>query len=75
MDENAILNLIKRQLGRTNVNLHDRLLEDLGAESADLVNIIATLEDDYNIVIDEESISSLHTVRDVVQLVQSLLAS
>ena len=74
MEINDILNLLMRQLGRADVHADHRLIEDLGVESADMVNIIATLEEDYNIYIEEESIADLRTVADVYNLVRQHLA-
>ena len=61
------------QLGREEVGSDDRLIEDLGAESADLVNVLANLEDRYRIAIDEEDAAALCTVGDVERLVARLL--
>ena len=43
------------QLGARTVQPGDRLIEELGAESADVLNLVATLEDRYQIEIDEET--------------------
>jgi acyl carrier protein len=47
------------------VGLHDRLVEDLGAESIDLVKIIAVIEETYGVNVDEERLPLLRTVRDL----------
>ncbi|MGA9532226.1 MAG: phosphopantetheine-binding protein [Anaerolineales bacterium] len=47
-----------------------RLIEDLGAESADVVNIIAALEDRFEISVPEEEIPELHTVADLQDMVE-----
>ena len=62
--------LVGLQLGKRNVNEHDRFLEDLGAESADVVNLIATVEEKYNITIKESEIARLNTPADLFALVQ-----
>ena len=49
-----ILNLVKRQLGLRNVRLEDDIAADLGAVSADVINIVAALEDLFGIVIGED---------------------
>ena len=62
--------LISVQLGKRKVSAGDRLREDLGAESADLVNIIAAVEDKYHISFAEADISKIRTVRDIFELIK-----
>ena len=64
--EGEIADLVARQLGRHQVGLDDRLIEDLGAESVDLVTIVAVLEESYLITIAEERLPGLRTVGDLV---------
>jgi acyl carrier protein len=67
-----IQTLVGLQLGKRKVSAQDRLMEDLGAESADMVNIIATIEDKYRISLEEADISRVRTVRDLYDLVKEL---
>jgi len=69
-----IQKLVGLQLGRHKVAPSDRLAEDLDAESADLVNMIATLEEKYNILIAEEEIPAIRSVSDLCDLVNRHLA-
>jgi acyl carrier protein len=62
--------LIANQLGLSSVNESDRIVEDLGAESADIANIVAAVEDKYQITVSEDQIKALSTVRDVFISVQ-----
>ncbi len=71
--EQEIVDLVALQLGAPTVNPGDRLVEELGAESADVLNLVATLEDRYDIEIDEEEIPELSTVADVHQMVRRRL--
>ena len=59
------------QLGVKTVRKEALIIEDLGAESADIVNIIAALEDRYHILIDEEEIGAIRTVEDLFALTRS----
>ncbi len=63
-----IQKLVALQLGKRRVAAGDRLVEDLGAESIDLVNLVATVEDRYDIEIAEEELAELRTVADVHEL-------
>ena len=60
-----VAGLIARQLGQHEVGQRDRLIEDLGASSLDLVTIIAVLEESYGVRVDEERLPLLRTVADV----------
>lgn len=55
-------------LGRRDVAAASRLAEDLGAESADVLNIIVTVEEKYGISIDDAEVPSVRTVGDLHQL-------
>ncbi len=70
MTIDEIRDLVAVQLGVRRVAAVDRLVEDLGAESADVVNLVAAVEDRYGIVVEEEEIADLSTVRDIHQLVR-----
>jgi acyl carrier protein len=63
--------LVRLQLGSRKVSAQDRFMEDLGAESADLVNIIAAAEDKFNISFDEADISRIRTVQELYDLTKA----
>jgi acyl carrier protein len=67
--------LVARQLGVHEVSLGDRLVEDLGAESIDLVTIIAVIEETYSVSIDEERLPLLRTVQDLAEELARLQAA
>ncbi len=71
MDE--IKKMVGLQLGKRNVNDNDRFVEDLGAESADVANIVARVEERYGITIKEAEIARLFTSADLFALIQSHL--
>jgi acyl carrier protein len=62
--------VVALQLGLKDVRPADRIVEDLGAESADVVNIVAALEDKYRITVDEPELQYVGTVSDLHELVQ-----
>ncbi len=57
-------------LGRRKVAPSDRIYEDLGAESADMLNLVVTMEEKYGISIDEASVPSIRTVADLHEVVR-----
>ena len=61
-------------LGRRDVAAGSRLVEDLGAESADVLNIVATVEEKYGISIDDAEVPSVRTAADLHHLISRLVA-
>ena len=49
------------------------LVKDLSADSLDVVEMIMAIEEEYGIVITDESIHGFTTVRDVAEFIESLL--
>lgn len=68
MDE--INKLVGLQLGKRNVQARDRLVEELGAESADVANLVATVEEKYGVSIKEAEIARIFTPADLFDLIQ-----
>jgi len=64
-----IQTMVRMQLGLNRVNADDLLMEDLGAESADIVNIIAAAEDKYGISLDEADIPGVRSIRQLYELI------
>jgi acyl carrier protein len=64
-----IARLVSLQLGAHTVRGDDYLVEDLGAESADLINLVATLEERYHVHLDETALARVHTVADLHALI------
>lgn len=64
--------LIADQLGlsEAEVTPDSRIVEDLGAESADVANIIAAVEDRLGIVVEEDKIQNIATVSDLFLALQ-----
>jgi acyl carrier protein len=68
MDE--IKKLVSLQLGVREFNEDSLLVEDLSAESADVANIIAALEEKYQITVTEPEIAKIRTPADLFELVK-----
>ena len=60
-----ILDIVRGQMGRTEVGAQDRFLEDLGAESFDILNIVAAVEDRLGIFLEEEEIPFVRSPADL----------
>lgn len=49
-----------------------KLVEDFGADSLDLFQIVMEIEETFGVEIDEEQTKDIHTVEDAVKLLQSI---
>ena len=52
------------------VTLDSVLLEDLGADSLDLVDLVMTFEDEFDMEISDEDLENSKTVGDVVRFIE-----
>jgi acyl carrier protein len=68
-----IKRIVGLQLGKHTVSEQDRFLEDLAAESADVANIVAAVEEKYHIAIKETEIAKIFTTRDLFEIVKNRL--
>jgi acyl carrier protein len=53
-----------------NIVLDSKIVEDLGAESLDIYDMIALLEDEFNIEISDEEVEKIRTVKDVSDFIK-----
>lgn len=63
--------LVGAILGVAEVAPSDRLAEDLEAESIDVVNIVAAVEERYCVTLDDADLAEVHTVADLCDVVQA----
>ena len=56
------------------ITAETRLVEDLGAGSFDLVDLITMLEEQYDLKVEAVDFASMKTVGDVYEYVQALIA-
>ena len=52
------------------VTLDAILLEDLGADSIDLADLVMTFEDEFDMEISDEAIENIKTVSDIVKFIE-----
>jgi acyl carrier protein len=71
MIEEEIKEVLAKQFGRAidSFNIDDHLVDDLGADSLDLVEITMTLESKYKIAIDDDEADSANTVVKLASLI------
>jgi acyl carrier protein len=66
--ERRVIEIIVEQLGvsEEEVTLEASFIEDLGADSLDLVELIMAMEEEFGIEISDEDAEKIQTVQDVV---------
>ena len=76
MDRNAIFNKVKEYIlmqlpiDADRVTESARMVEDLGADSANLMMLIMDLETEFNLTVEDEALGSIKTVGDIVDYIQ-----
>ena len=53
------------------IEQNSKILEDLGADSLDVVELLMTLEDEFGITVTDEEAVNLKTVNDIVSLIDA----
>ncbi len=73
MTLDKVKSLIASQLGISadKINEDSRLVEDLGADSLDTVEMLMTLEEEFGIQIPDEEAMKLTTVKSIVEMIDS----
>ncbi len=54
------------------ITMESSLSEDLGADSLDAVELVMALEDEFGLQVSDEEAQNIHTVGDIVALVDKL---
>ena len=66
-----VKDIVTEQLGveRDEVTIESSLIDDLGADSLDIVELIMAFEEEFNIEIPDEAAEKIKTVQDVVNYI------
>ena len=67
--------LLADQLGVSvdEIGMDTHIINDLSADSLDLVELMMALEDEFNLVITDEGARELYTVREITEFIEKLI--
>lgn len=68
---NNVKKMVAAQLGKSEdeISPESSFIEDLGADSLDLVELIMSMEDEFGIEISDEDAESIVTVQDAINFI------
>jgi acyl carrier protein len=71
--EEKVKNIIVEQLGvdMESVTAEASFIDDLGADSLDIVELVMTMEEEFDLEIPDEDAEKIKTVNDVVNYIKS----
>ncbi|HOJ51579.1 MAG TPA: acyl carrier protein [Syntrophales bacterium] len=71
--EEKVIDIIVEQLGvsREQCVLEASFIEDLGADSLDIVELIMEMEENFGIQIADEELEQIRTIKDVIDFLRS----
>ncbi|ABS60471.1 MULTISPECIES: acyl carrier protein [Fervidobacterium] len=70
--EQRVCEIIAEQLGIdvNDVKPEKSLMEDLGADSLDIVDLVMAFEDEFGVKISDQDLSKIKTVQDVIEAIK-----
>lgn len=73
MTEQKVIEILSKQLRveASKINAKTNIAADLGADSLDLVEILMSLEEEFNVSIPDEAIPGIVTVGDLVKFIDN----
>ena len=63
--------LMQLPVGEDKVTADAKLIDDLGADSANLMMLIMDLESEYDLTVEDEALTTIKTVGDVVAYIEA----
>lgn len=56
-----------------NITMNTHLVDDLGADSLDAIQLIMALEDEFDVKFDDEDAQKIQTIGDIIRLLEEKL--
>ena len=57
-------------LNEDDVTMSSNLLDDLGADSLDMLDLVMTIEDEFELYVEDEDVENIKTVGDIVHYIE-----
>ena len=73
-DKVAELIALQRGIDKSEITMKTRMLEDLKADSANIIMLVMDLENEFDIAVDDDVLMGIKTVGDVVNCIKGLVA-
>lgn len=54
------------------INMETELINDLDADSLDIVDLLSTIEDEFEIEVEDNEIENIKTVGDIVEFIRDI---
>ena len=72
----TIIKIIGKELDVPTRSIKDdtSIQDDLGADSLDVINIVMTIENNFNIEIDEDILTDFNTIGDIVKRLSTVIS-
>ena len=72
--DKKIIELIAEKLNKKveDIKMESRLVEDLGADSLDVVELVMDFEDEFGIALPDEDVAKLKTIQDIITYISNL---
>ncbi len=65
---------LPQDVDSTAIQLDSHLMQDLGINSAHLVDIALDVEDEFDIILNEKDMEEMQTVKDAIQIIKAKTA-
>jgi acyl carrier protein len=71
--DKRVKEIVAEQLGRdvNEVTIEASFIDDLGADSLDIVELVMAMEDEFGIEIPDEEAEKIKTVKDVIEYIKA----
>ena len=75
MVQDTVIRLFAEQLGRPadQITMESDIVEDLGADSLDVVELVMALEEEFDIKIEDEDAPKFKTIGQVVNFIEKMV--